>query len=223
MNPKPKGYFITGTDTEIGKTYSSVSLIQHLVNCGQKIAALKPVASGCEKTAEGFRNSDALQLSQAANVALPYDKVNRYAFEPAIAPHIAAKQSGIKIELNKIHHDLCCAQSHADMVVVEAAGGWLVPLNDTQSISNLAQLLSLPVILVVGIRLGCINHALLTLNNIEQSGVTIAGWVANRIDEHTQHADEQIASIKARTPIPCIADIPNKNSGSSAIKWHLEC
>jgi len=213
-----QGYFITGTDTEIGKTYASVSLIKHLCSQNLTIAGLKPIASGCEVTERGLRNSDALQLANAANTKLEYKRVNRYAFEPAIAPHIAANLCGISIDMDAIESDLVYAKSKADRVVVEAAGGWLMPLNDQYFISDLALKLALPVIAIVGIRLGCINHALLTLNNIQQSGVEIAGWVANYLDNQTDYANEQVYSIKTRTKIPCIAEIPNKNSPSEA-KW----
>lgn len=214
------GYFITGTDTEIGKTYTSVSLIKHLTSKNLRVSGLKPVASGCERTAQGLRNSDALQLADAANTDLTYEQVNRYAFEPAIAPHIAAKLTGASIDLNAIESDLRLAQSGADRVIVEAAGGWLMPLNDDSSVCDLAIQLKLPVIAVVGIRLGCINHALLTLNHIQQSGVEVAGWVANYIDDKTEYPHEQTASIEARTAIPCIAKIPNKNSNSDA-EWYI--
>lgn len=223
MKAKSAGYFVTGTDTEIGKTYSSVSLIKHLTESGYRVAALKPVASGCELTNNGLRNSDALLLNGAANVTLPYERVNRYAFEPAIAPHIAADLTDTQINLNKIVGDLQVAQSQADLVVVEAAGGWLVPLDDSQSIADLAHALALPVVVVVGIRLGCINHALLTLKDIQRSGVEIAGWVANRVDPDTEHADQQISSIRSRTSIPCIGEIPHSQTPGLKAKWAIEC
>ena len=216
-----KGYFITGTDTEIGKTYTSVSLIKYLTDQNLKVAGLKPVASGCDKTAQGLRNSDALQLAEAANTGLTYEQINRYAFEPSIAPHIAAGLSGVSIDLNAIESDLVYAQSNADKVIVEAAGGWLMPLTDQYSVCDLALRLKLPVIAVVGVRLGCINHALLTLNHIQESGVEIAGWVANHIDSKTEYLHEQINSIRTRTKIPCIAEIPNSNSYSKA-KWSIK-
>ena len=217
-----RGYFITGTDTAIGKTYSSVCLIEHLCAAGFSVVGLKPVASGCEQTGDGLRNSDALKLAEASNVKLEYRQINRYAFEPAIAPHLAAASRGVSIDIDNIRADLLYAKSKADRVVVEAAGGWLVPLNSRNSVADMALALELPVIIVVGIKLGCINHALLTLDQIERSGIKIAGWVANRIDRKTACAHEQIESIKSRTSIPCIAEIPNKKISHSTIQWRLE-
>lgn len=225
-----QGYFITGTDTEIGKTYASVSLIKHLCSKGINVAGLKPVASGCELTANGLRNDDALKIANASNVPLDYNRINRYAFEPAIAPHIAAELQGININFDDIESDVTYAKSQADQVVVEAAGGWLVPLNRKQYVSDLALRLNLPVIAVIGIRLGCINHALLTLNQIEQSGADIAGWVANYIDPQTHYANEQVKSIKSRTSLPCIAELPYeifdkkpyKQPAQSTAIWQLK-
>lgn len=215
-----KGYFITGTDTEIGKTYTSVSLIKHLSSQNFKVAGLKPVASGCEETSQGLRNSDALLLANAANVELRYQQINRYAFKPAIAPHIAAGLRDISIDLKAIEADLVYAQSKADKVVVEAAGGWLMPLNHQHTVCDLALKLKLPVIAVVGIRLGCINHALLTLHHILQSGAKVEGWVANHLDSQTEYANEQIDSIKARTDVTCLAEIQYKSSYSK-VKWAI--
>lgn len=202
-----KGFFITGTDTEIGKTYTTVRLIQHLCSQGLKVSGLKPVASGCEETVQGLRNDDALQIQQASNVNLAYEHINRYAFKPAIAPHIAAKKANEVIDLNNILEDVTFAQVQSDTVVIEAAGGWLVPLNDSQTVADLACLLKLPVIIVVGIRLGCINHALLSFNEIKQSGVPIAGWVANKITDDEIYSQEQINEIKKRTDLACICEI----------------
>jgi len=212
-----KGYFITGTDTEIGKTYTTVRLIRYLISQGYRVAGLKPIASGCDYSSEGvekegqyrayLRNNDALQIQQSANITLPYERVNRYAFEPAIAPHIAATQIGKEIDLQAIQEDVNFAQQQADLVVVEAAGGWLVPINDQHNIADIASKLQLEVIIVVGIRLGCINHALLTFNEISRSGVKIAGWVANEITEDACYSRAQIEEIKKRTLLPCLSEI----------------
>ena len=139
-----QGYFVTGTDTEIGKTYVSVALIHYLCKQGHRVAGLKPLASGSEQTPDGLRNEDALQLAEASNVKLDYNEINRYTFEPAIAPHIAAELANTPIELDKIQQDLDDAAQKADKVIVEAAGGWLVPLNDTATVADLAMQLNGP-------------------------------------------------------------------------------
>ncbi|MDO7667794.1 MAG: dethiobiotin synthase, partial [Pseudomonadota bacterium] len=151
--------FVTGTDTDVGKTRISVAIIELLQRQGKRVAAMKPIASGCELTIDGLRNDDAVQLSQQANVDLPYQLINPYAFEPAIAPHIAAGQVNVTIEVAVIKQNFDLIQQQSDAVVVEGAGGWLVPLNQTETMADLAISLDLPVILVVDIRLGCINHA----------------------------------------------------------------
>ena len=176
---RPAGYFITGTDTGIGKTVVTLGLMRWLQDRGRRVAAMKPVASGCERTPQGLRNEDALQLQQQASMPLDYDVVNPYAFEPPIAPHIAASQAGVQIELDIIRQGVRLLAEHADLVCVEGVGGWLVPLNGEESVADLAVSLGLGVVLVVGMRLGCLNHALLTAQAIQASGASLAGWVAN--------------------------------------------
>ena len=146
------GFFVTGTDTEVGKTRVSVALIELLQQQGKTVAGMKPIASGCENTPEGLRNEDAIALIKQANIELPYDVINPYAFEPAIAPHIAAEQAGITIDLSLIKQCYQDIQQQADAVVVEGAGGWLVPLNKQHTMADLAVQLELPVILVIAIR-----------------------------------------------------------------------
>ncbi|MEE9342149.1 MAG: dethiobiotin synthase [Gammaproteobacteria bacterium] len=201
------GYFITGTDTGVGKTWFSVLLIEQLIAAGKNVVGMKPVASGCQRTAEGLRNEDALQLIAASNVRLPYEDINPYAFEPAIAPHLAADQEQTIIDLDRIlpAFQRCC--DAGDSVVVEGVGGWLVPLNKQQTIADLAKLLQLPVILVVGIRLGCINHALLTVQSMASQGLVFHGWVANRVDPHCEKVESQIADLKQRIDAPLLLDL----------------
>ncbi len=201
------GFFVTGTDTEVGKTRISVALIALLQQQGGIIAGMKPIASGCERTAQGLRNDDALQLSQQANIELPYDVINPYAFEPAIAPHIAAQQAGIEIDLKKIEENFTQIKQKCDAVVVEGAGGWLVPLNKTQTMADLASAFDLPIILVVGIKLGCINHALLTVKAIESTGLKLHGWVANHIQSISQ-SDEIIYTLQQHIKVPCLGSVP---------------
>jgi dethiobiotin synthetase len=167
--------FVAGTDTDVGKTRISVALMQLLAASGMRVAAMKPVASGCELTTQGLRNDDALQLIEQATVALPYEVVNPYAFEPAIAPHIAAEQVDTQIEMAVIQQQFDAIKQQADGIIVEGAGGWLVPIGGGQTLADVAVSLDLPVVLVVGIRLGCINHALLTVEAIKRSGLPLYG------------------------------------------------
>jgi dethiobiotin synthetase len=212
------GVFVTGTDTEVGKTVVSVGLIEKFKQQGLAVAAMKPIASGCENTAQGLRNDDALVLQQYANIKLAYELMNPYAFEPAIAPHIAAKQSNKSIDLNVIKTNFNQIQQQADAVVVEGAGGWLVPLNKTQTMADLAIILELPIVLVVGVRLGCINHALLSVAAIQQSGLPFLGWVANHIDQRSE-SDDIITSLKQGIDAPCLGEIPFLQAGQQATEF----
>jgi dethiobiotin synthetase len=202
-----RSIFVTGTDTEVGKTRISVGIIHKLVAQGYKVAAMKPVASGCEVTVDGLRNEDALALMAASNVDLPYELVNPYAFKPAIAPHIAAQQVGVDIDFEIIQKNYDLIQQQADLVVVEGAGGWLVPLNNTTTMADLAKQLKLDVVLVVGIRLGCINHALLTATAIQQSGLEFKGWVANDLESSLQ-LNEMLATLKQHIQEPNMGMVP---------------
>jgi dethiobiotin synthetase len=210
--------FVTGTDTEVGKTIISVGLIAKLQERGLVVAAMKPIASGCERLSEGLRNEDALILSKQANISLPYNVINPYAFEPAIAPHIAAQQVGVVINIKSIKQHYNQIQQQADAVVVEGAGGWLVPLNDQDTMADLAIALDLPVVLVVAIRLGCINHALLSVQAIEQSGLSLYGWVANHVEDNKQTA-AIVSSLKDSITAPCLGNVPYLSSGKLATEY----
>lgn len=199
--------FVTGTDTEVGKTRISVGLIKRLQQKGLSVAAMKPVASGCEWRDGEWQNEDALALSNQADIKLPYSQVNPYAFEPAIAPHLAAEQIGQTMSLSRIESQFALIKQQADVVVIEGAGGWLVPLNDQQTIADLAWALKLSVVLVVAIKLGCINHALLTVQAITASGLTLQGWVANDFLDDPQ-STAIIQSLKQRIAAPCLGIIP---------------
>ena len=207
--------FVTGTDTGVGKTRISIGLIALLQQQGYSVACMKPVASGCVLTEQGLQNDDALSLIQQADVKLDYDLVNPYAFEPAIAPHIAAQQAGSEIKLDLIKQHYLRIEQQADRVIVEGAGGWLVPLNKQQTMADLAVELGLPVVLVVDIRLGCINHALLTVAAIKQSALPLQGWVANQRTENAQ-AGEIIETLKQAISAPCLGIIPKLNNQQSA-------
>ncbi|HIK73239.1 MAG TPA: dethiobiotin synthase, partial [Alcanivorax sp.] len=180
--PVLKGvFFITGTDTEVGKTWVSCRLLERAREAGLSCYGLKPIAAGCEETADGLRNEDALNLMAASSLTLPYELVNPVALKAAIAPHIAARQEGRRISLSQLAGYVRGAlSSHpADLVLVEGAGGWRVPLNDREMLSALAVELNLPVIQVVGMKLGCISHALLTAEAIQADGLRYTGTVAN--------------------------------------------
>ena len=200
------GYFITGTDTGVGKTLVSRIFIQRLRQEYASVAGFKPVASGSRKTAAGLRNDDALALQQASSIELPYETVNPYAFEPAIAPHLAAADANTTIDLARI----CAAIDSvaADRIVVEGVGGWLVPLNAQASMADLACRLQLPVVLVVGLRLGCLNHALLSAAAIQQSGLHLVGWVANRIDPDFLRCEDNIVTLNAKLGVPLLLSLP---------------
>lgn len=208
-----KGYFITATDTDAGKTFISAGLLRSLSSRGYRTLGLKPVASGCRLTSQGLQNDDARQLMQAANVALDYQTVNPYAFEPAIAPHIAAEQVNVSIDLQHIARLVEAQKSRADYVLVEGVGGWLVPLNASETIADLARLLNFPVILVVNMRLGCINHALLTAQSITAAGLPLAGWIANHAMTGSSPAmdclQENVQTLKTRLETPFLGYVPH--------------
>ena len=205
---RPAGYFITGTDTGIGKTVVTLGLMRWLQDQGLRVAAMKPVASGCERTPLGLRNADALQLQTQASMPLDYAEVNPYAFEPPIAPHIAAGQAGVRIDLDIIQQGMRQLAACSDVVCVEGVGGRLVPLNDRETVADLAAGLGLGVVLVVGMRLGCLNHALLTARAIEASGAPLAGWVANGLPPVPDYLEENINTIKSRISAPLLGVVP---------------
>ncbi|TWI56753.1 dethiobiotin synthetase [Pseudomonas duriflava] len=203
-------YFITGTDTEIGKTTIAAGLLHAARQAGYSTAAVKPVASGCEQTPEGLRNSDALALWGECSLPLRYEDVNPIALEPAIAPHLAAREIGIALTVESLVAPIQAMQARAaDFTVVEGAGGWRVPLAGTASLSDVALAAGLPIILVVGVRLGCINHAVLTAEAIERDGLRLAGWVANIVDPHTSRLDDNLATLKERLSVPCLGIVPH--------------
>jgi len=205
---KLNGYFITGTDTGVGKTVVTLGLMQLLQDRGHRVAGMKPVASGCEPTAQGLRNDDAVRLRQQANIELAYKAVNPYAFAPPVAPHLAAAEAGCRIDLETIHAGVRQLAERADRVCVEGIGGWLVPLNERETVADLAVRLGLDVILVVGIRLGCLNHALLTVQSIKTHGARLAGWVANCLPPVADCLDENINTIKSMASEPLLGVVP---------------
>ncbi|NKF52388.1 dethiobiotin synthase [Shewanella sp. WXL01] len=215
-------YFVTGTDTDSGKTLVSSALLS--LAKGSKFG-LKPIASGCEVTSEGLRNADALALMEQANVELDYHIVNPIAFEPAIAPHIAAANQGLALTEQRVTEVINQAPiKDVDFALIEGAGGWLLPLGGDQlmsrAIKQLEQNLSqdgnkLGVILVVGMKLGCLNHALLTQQAIEADGLEIAGWVANQVDAEMSEIDANLASLKTLMTSPFLGYIPHLNNAKT--------
>ncbi len=202
------GLFITGTDTDVGKTTVALGLIAALREKGLRVGVMKPVSAGCEQTSDGLRNEDAVLLMQQASVDLPYEIVNPYAFEPAVAPHIAAAEAGITIDIELIRECYLKIAEEVEVVIVEGAGGWLVPINENETMADVVKNLSLDVITVVGIRLGCLNHALLTSQSIASSGLNHRGWIANHLSASTESAAENINTLRARIQAPLLDEIP---------------
>ncbi len=207
MQKNKTAYFITGTDTDVGKTYIASTLVKHFCQQGLQAVGMKPVAAGAELVNGRLLNSDVIELIKASNVDADLALINPYVFAPAIAPHIAAEQAAIKVSLDNIQQSFDALQAKADVVVVEGAGGFRVPINRQETMADLAVKLNLPVILVVGVRLGCINHALMTAGSIRATGLNLVGWVANRIDQNMPAIEENIATLKAMIKAPCIADV----------------
>ena len=199
------GYFIAGTDTGVGKTFIASALVRHFANLGLKSLGMKPVAAGCELVAGQLVSDDVAQLVAAGNIEAPLRSTNPYAFSPAIAPHIAAQMEGIDIELAVIHQAYTQLCGMAEMVIVEGVGGFRVPLGDSIDTADLAQQLDLPVILVVGMRLGCISHALLTVEAIQSRRLKLAGWVANTLEPRMDVLEDNIRALRQRIPAPCLA------------------
>lgn len=202
-------FFVTGTDTEVGKTTVAAGLLHAARQSGLSTAAAKPVASGCEMTTDGLRNSDALALLGECTLSMRYEAVNPFAFEPAIAPHLAAREAGVDLSVARLADPVRQMLAlQADFSLVEGAGGWRVPLVGGETLSDLAMQLGLPVILVVGVRLGCINHALLSAEAIERDGLRLAGWVANIVDPSTSRLEENLATLAERLSAPCLGRVP---------------
>lgn len=198
-------YFVTGTDTGVGKTLVSCALLRGFAAQGKLVSGFKPVAAGCD---EQDHNEDALALRAASTLQLGYGQVNPYCFPRAIAPHLAARHVGVRIEMQRILISYEELAGQADEVIVEGAGGFLVPLNEDLTFADLARELDIPVILVVGMRLGCINHALLTMAAIEDHQLECAGWVANVLDDTMPALQENIETLRARIAAPLLGIVP---------------
>lgn len=219
-----KTYFVTGTDTDAGKTVVACGLLQAFANEGLTTAAVKPVAAGCDETDEGLRNGDALALMSVVTQKLPYAQVNPVALAPAIAPHIAASQVNKRLDVARLA-GFCRGVSMAkvDKVLVEGAGGWRVPLNERETLAELPKELNIPVILVVGMKLGCINHAILTAEAICNDGCKLAGWVANVVDKDMAELAANFASLQSCIAAPCLGLVPFiANITPADVATHLE-
>ncbi len=199
--PPSRGYFITGTDTGVGKTHAACLLIEALKRQGLRVAAMKPVAAGVGT--DGM-NEDVRRLMAASNVRAPLEQVNPYCFAPAIAPHLAAQQAGVCMSLEVMEQAYEKLAAQSDAVVVEGAGGFLVPMDEARGMDAIPLRLKLPVILVVGLRLGCLNHALLTAEAIRARGLVLAGWVGNRIDPHMEMGEENLTALRSLLRLPCL-------------------
>ncbi|MGP8034328.1 MAG: dethiobiotin synthase [Steroidobacteraceae bacterium] len=203
-----RALFVTGTDTGVGKTVVACALVRAFVARGERVAVMKPIASGAQRTPQGLRNADALALLEAANVPLTYPQVNPYCFEPAISPHIASEDVKIRIDTGTILANFLQLQGLSGRVVIEGAGGWLAPINERESMADLARALNAPAVMVVGLRLGCLNHAQLTRASIDAAGVPFAGWIANRLEPAMEREAENLATLERRLGEPALALVP---------------
>ncbi|MDQ1303746.1 MAG: dethiobiotin synthetase [Pseudomonadota bacterium] len=206
---KPQCYFVTGTDTGVGKTQVASALLLSAQAHGLRGLGLKPVAAGCAHADGRLVNEDALLLQRCSSLSADYAAINPVALEPAIAPHLAAAQAGIVLRAAELaDHVRAQAASGAEALLVEGAGGWLVPLNETETMADLAVALGYPVILVVGMRLGCINHALLTAAAITAAGLQLAGWVANGVTPEMEALAENVRALEQRLPALRLGTVP---------------
>lgn len=203
-----QGLFITGTDTGCGKTEITLGLMHALQQRGESVLGMKPVASGAEETGDGLRNEDALRIQAQCSHQLAYERVNPFTYAPPIAPHLAAVSSGRAIDLAQIQAECMQLSQKADRLIVEGVGGWLVPLGADTTVADLALRLELPVIMVVGLRLGCINHALLTQAAMQPSGVQILGWVGNQVETGMDSLEGNLATLRERLTAPCLGVVP---------------
>lgn len=218
-----KNYFITGTDTDVGKTHVAVTLLEHCNELNLKTFGIKPIASGCSQDHEGnWINADALALQKHSSIQRPYSTVNPFAFKEPIAPHLAAKNAGIQLTVASVVDRLSQSiQPQADINIIEGVGGWLVPLNDQELVADVVRVLQIPTILVVGIKLGCINHAILTSKSIMQMQVPFVGWIANCIEPKTEAMSDIIGTLKQWLTVPLLGVFPRGVRPDVAVKSEL--
>ncbi|KHL58175.1 dethiobiotin synthase [Xanthomonas cannabis] len=209
-------FYVTGTDTGIGKTMGSTALLHALRARGRTAVGMKPVASGCERTAQGWRNEDALALQAASDPQPDYATLNPYALPAPLAPELAAADVGVTLSLDPITQAFAQLRAQADVVVVEGVGGWAAPLSADLDQADLVRALRLPVVLVVGVRLGCINHARLTAAAIAADGLDCIGWIANEVDPQMERTEDNIRMLHARLAMPCWGRIPWRPGADAA-------
>lgn len=205
-----QSYFVTGTDTDVGKTVATVLLLDALKSLNKSTLGIKPISAGCELTNDGLRNEDALKLQAASSIKADYQVINPIAYAPFIAPHIAASQVNEHIDMSQLQDCLIKAKSlNPSYLLIEGAGGWRLPLNnDGLYFSNFAEQNLIDVILVVGMKLGCLNHAILSYQAIVADGLNCVAWVANQVESKMPHYEDNLASLHALLPCPLIAEIP---------------
>jgi dethiobiotin synthetase len=209
-------YFVTGTDTGVGKTFASVALLHRLRAGGLRAVGMKPVASGCERTEAGWRNEDALRLQAASDPHPAYADLNPYPLPLPTAPQLAAEAAGVRIDSDRLIEAYRALASQADVVVVEGVGGWAAPFDHDLEQADLARALALPVVLVVGVRLGCLSHARLTARAIAADGVSLVGWVANTIDPAFTDTDAYLGLLADALDAPCLGTLPFLESWDAA-------
>ena len=214
--------YVTGTDTGIGKTLASCALLHALRGHGLRAAGMKPVASGCERIDGEWRNADALALQAAGEPGIAYADINPFALEHPLAPELAARDAGVEVSLLPILASHARLSDHADALVIEGVGGWAAPLSASLMQADLVRMLRLPVVLVVGLRLGCLNHALLSARAIAADGAHLAGWIASHVDPDMERVEDNIAMLRARMPAPCWGVLPHsEDPDPAAMARHL--
>ncbi len=214
--------YITGTDTGIGKTLASSALLHALRGHGLRAVGMKPVASGCERIDGEWKNADALALQAAGEPGIAYADINPFALEHPLAPELAARDAGVDVTLDPILAAYARLAQQADALVVEGVGGWAAPLSASLMQADLVRALRVPVVLVIGLRLGCLNHALLSARAIAADGVHLAGWIASQVDPDMQRVDDNIAMLRARMPAPCWGMLPHApDADPAAMARHL--
>lgn len=217
FNAPPAALYVTGTDTGIGKTVSSCALLHALRARGGRAVGMKPVASGCTLTAQGWHNEDALALQAASHPVPAYADLNPYALPLPLAPELAAADAGVTLALAPIEAAFARLRTQASTVVVEGVGGWLAPLSATLDQADLVRVLQLPVVMVVGLRLGCLNHARLTAAAIAASGAVCIGWIGNAVDPQMARSDDNMALLRTRLPMPCLGRLPYAPGADPAV------
>lgn len=213
---RTRALFVTGTDTGVGKTVIAAALLRGLRERGQRVAGMKPVASGCRKSPDGIVSDDALALIAEASESAPYRIVNPYGFIPPIAPHVAAVEAGTRIDLRELERAYRILSGLADVVVIEGAGGWLTPIDAKHALADFARKVKADVVLVVGLRLGCLNHALLSAQAIEHSGLKLAGWVANAIDPGFERVSDNVRALQERLKAPLLGQVAHLSTPGAA-------